>query len=402
MKKIYKYTRSYFIILFYLFFLNSNGQKYVSLKFELDGKRFDSLRISTTDTTNNLIVFYGKTTDQVNWSFELPYYIWDRLDRIVLGNANEKLKIKKYEYINFLYETSQDKEHKLSYIINDVPCYVPDWSDVKVQANYINSDTVFVDEDDVELIYHNFSTKLVPLSGIEAWTKCPDFSSFSDMDSNDLYTTKLRKYQDLVKQYPDSRLLLLTFGKNINRYRSEFDAKSIFNLFSLRNKESFIGNKISKQFSNDWTKFDNLYLKNIQNGKYEKIVTDSSKFTLISFTASWCVYCKQEIPVLKQIYSELKNESFEMVYIDLDAKNTIPQFIKQTVQDSIPWRTLISYPQQDELQKKYANNGIPVNMLISPDGTLENLDVREIATQKRLIKMVKNYHNVELINRENN
>ena len=388
-----KKTKFTFLLLCFVL-ININAQKHVFVKLALEGKKFDSLRIATKDTTNKLAIFHGKTIDHFNWTFDIPSDIWSRLDRIVLGKANERGKVRKYEYIRLLYQTSKNGKPILSYSIGDVPCFVPDWDNIEMKASYLNSDTVAVNEDNVELIYHNFTTIPIKFSGMEAWTMCTDFSLFTDsLRSNisNLYDSKLEEYRELVKEYPDSRLLLIKLHDNINKYHSVADAKSVFSFFSLTNQNSFIGKEITKKLAHDWTIFDNINLKNALNNKSETIIRDGSKFTLISFTASWCVYCKQEIPILKQIYTELANNPFEMVYIDLDDNSSIQSFLKQMIHDSIPWRVLIAYPLQNELLNRYAPNGIPANILIYPDRHVEYIDVRDKPSMNKLIEIVKNY-----------
>jgi thiol-disulfide isomerase/thioredoxin len=383
---------AYLILCLLLF--NSHAQNCVPLKLKLDGFKFDSLRIATKDTTNKLVVFHGKTSDQINWTFEVPSEVWSRLDRIVFGNANEKRKVRKYEYVKLQYQNSEKEKPALSYTISDVPCFVPDWDSITVQANYLNSDTIQVHEDNVELIYHNFKTLPGKFTSMEAWTRCPDFSLFSDSiksNSSYSYNSNLTAYRELVKEFPDSRLLMIKLYENINKYHSVTDATSVFSFFSFKNQHTFIGKEITKDLSLDWTTFDNVNLMNALNHRKEPIINDLSKVALISFTASWCVYCKQEILLLKQIYTELKNANFEMVYIDLDNKSSIESFKQQMIRDSIPWRVLNAYPLQDELYKKYASSGIPVNLLLFPDKQIEYIDVRDKSTLNKLIERVKNY-----------
>ena len=87
-----KMKNFYTLSLLFLLVFNASAQKYSSLEFSLEGKKFDSLRIATSDTVGNLALFYGKTEDHYNWKFEIPIEIWTKLDRVVLGNANAKKK----------------------------------------------------------------------------------------------------------------------------------------------------------------------------------------------------------------------------------------------------------------------------------------------------------------------
>lgn len=376
------------IILLCLFAFSAKAQKNASLEFSLEGYRFDSLRIATSDTLNNLTLFYGKTDDHSNWKFEIPIEIWTRLDRFVLGNTYAKKRI--HEYVQFLYKTSNEEQLPISQK-EDVPVNIPDWNDLKMKAVYLYTDTTI--QDNETLIFHNFSTIPVKLSGMEALKKCPDFSLFPDSyksNNTQAYNQGVVKYRQLVKDYPDSRLLIITMRDNLNKYRTVADARSVYNLFSEKAKNSVFGKEIAQSLLQNWSKFENLSMQNILSDHMESIIKYPSKYTLINLTASWCVYCRKEIPLLKQINNDLKNEAFEMVSISLDDKDYIQTFKKQVINDSITWRNLTAYPLNTSIMKKYAIHGIPRSILVFPDQHIEFLDVRTEKNRNKLYQYVKN------------
>jgi len=366
---------------------NANAQKFASLEFSLEGKRFDSLRIATSDTVGNLALFYGKTGDHSNWIFEIPIEIWARLDRVVIGNANAKKRV--YEYVRFLNKSTNDEQLSIPET-GEVPAFIPDWKDVKMKAVYLNTDAMH--EEDVTLVYHNFTTVPVKSSGMEAMKKCPDFSLFPDIcknNNNQAYSQSITEYKQLVRDYPDSRVLIIQLRDHLNRYRSVADARSVYNLFSEKTKASVFGKEIAQKLLQDWTKFENLTMKNILNDQDEAIILNPMKLTLINLTASWCVYCRKEIPLLKQIYKDLKSEDFEMTSISLDDIRYIQTFKKQVINDSIPWRNLTAYPLNNVILKKYAANGIPLSILVFPDQHIEFVDVRNEGVRNKLYQYVK-------------
>jgi thiol-disulfide isomerase/thioredoxin len=175
----------------------------------------------------------------------------------------------------------------------------------------------------------------------------------------------------------------------LNRYRSVADARSVYNLFSEKTRTSIFGKEIAQKLLQDWTKFENLTMKNILNGQDETIIQNPTKYTLINLTASWCVYCRKEIPILKQIYKELKSEEFEMTSISVDDIGYIQTFKNQVINDSIPWRNLTAYPLNNVILKKYAVNGIPLNILVFPDQHIEFMDVRKEEIRNTLYQYVK-------------
>jgi len=375
------------LFLFCMLVFNATAQRFASLEFSLEGKRFDSLRIATSDTTGNLALFYGKTGDHSNWKFEIPIEIWTRLDRVVIGSANAKKRV--YGYVRFLNKSSNDEQLSIPET-GEVPTFIPDWKDVKMKAVYLKTDTMH--EEDVTLVYHNFTTVPVKSSGMEAMKKCPYFSSFPDSyksNNNQAYNESIAEYKQLVRDYPDSRLLIIKLRDHLNRYRAVADARSVYNLFSEKTKASVFGKEIAQKLLQDWTKFENLTMKNILNGQDETIIQNPAKLTLINLTASWCVYCRKEVPLLKQIYNDLKSEAFEMTSISVDDVNYIQTFKKQVINDSIPWRNLTSYPLNNVILKKYAAQGIPLSILVFPDQHIEFMDVRNEVIRNKLYQYVK-------------
>jgi len=366
---------------------NATAQKFASVEFSLEGKRFDSLRIATSDTVGKLALFYGKTDDHYKWGFEIPIEIWSKLDGFVLGNANAKKRV--YQYVRFVNKSSGYEQQSIPEK-GEIPIFTPDWKDVKMKAVYLSTDTMY--EDDVTMVYHNFTAVTPKFSGMEALKKCPDFSSFPDSlksNNSQAYKQSLTEYRQLLKDYPDSRLLIIKMREYLNRYRSVADARSVYNLFSEKSKNSVFGKEIAQKLLQDWTKFENLTMKNILNGQDETIIQNPTKYTLINLTASWCVYCRKEIPLLKQIYKDLKSGDFEMTSISVDDMRYIQTFKKQVINDSIPWRNLTAYPLNISIMKKYAVNGIPLSILVFPDQHIEFMDIRKEEIRNKLYQYVK-------------
>jgi thioredoxin-related protein len=352
------------------------SQNSFCVKLRLENIRFDSLRIATVDSTRSLVICKGHSEDKKNWEFEIPKNVWNCLDRIVFGNANYKER--KYEYLRLIYPSFGDSKNTLVYASEDDPYFVPDWDNINLEAFYIQSDTVKVLEDNLILIYHSFRITPPKMSGMEAWTKCPEFSRFSEPISNNKttsYDEYFTRYKQLVNEYPNSRLLLIKLYENYNKYHFINDARVLFNLFSDKCRNSFWGNEIKKRLSQDWTKFENISLSNIRNNCQESIVT-GNKYTLVVFSASWCVYCRKEIPVLKDIWNNMVGKSFDMVTITLDDNNSINTFKNQMQQDSVGWRILSAFPLQNELSMKYTPNGIPVSLLVFPDKHIEYMEIK--------------------------
>ena len=360
-----------------------NAQEKHHLEFALKGIQFDSLRIAAYDySKQESIMFWNTLNNNEVWAFEMPDSIWNMNRLFVLGKSNNK---NRYEYIRF-YKASDTMSPKK---IQSLSFHIfPDESDIKIEATYTNSDTV--QDGSVMLVYHNFALNPQKTSGIEGMMRCPDFSSFdtSTNDNSNTYKDQLKVYIQAVNDCPNSRFLAIKLLDNINRYHSSSDVWAVYDCFSANIKKSKYGMSISNALSKEWTRFENVFLRNVITGQNEIITNENKKFSLLCFTASWCVNCRKEVPLLKEIYNDLKDFSFEIIYVSVDkGEQQESEFRKQIIADSIPWRSLFSYPLK--IEDKYLIKSIPTDMLVYPDKHTEFLDVREKAKREKLYRLVK-------------
>lgn len=120
------------------------------------------------------------------------------------------------------------------------------------------------------------------------------------------------------------------------------------------------------------------------NGKIFKLSDYRGKYVLIEFTASWCGWCKKEIPFLQQLYKETEGKDFEMftIYVDKD-KDT---WLNDMKENPLPWTVLCDLKALDgPAPKGYNVHGIPAIFLIAPDGTIKAKGLRG----EQMIKAVK-------------
>lgn len=109
----------------------------------------------------------------------------------------------------------------------------------------------------------------------------------------------------------------------------------------------------------------NEKLENIQTGEQELIISDSTRYTLIIFSASWCNPCHKQLPIQKQIYEKLKDK-LNMVTVSLDKKEGIDNWKSFVEQKAIPWRTLICKDIK-YVQEQYKVPNIPHCKLVYPN-----------------------------------
>lgn len=99
------------------------------------------------------------------------------------------------------------------------------------------------------------------------------------------------------------------------------------------------------------------------------------KYVLLEFSASWCGWCKLEIPFLQKVYENTKDKNFVMFTICLDESRE--KWEKDVKEHNLPWKVLSDLQGfKGDLTTNYNVGGIPVIYLINPEGIIEKKDLR--------------------------
>jgi thiol-disulfide isomerase/thioredoxin len=81
--------------------------------------------------------------------------------------------------------------------------------------------------------------------------------------------------------------------------------------------------------------FPNMQLKVLGEDRTESIIINKEKEDLIIFTASWCQPCHKLIPVLKELYAELKDK-LVFTYISIDDSKTVENWPRVIQENQLP------------------------------------------------------------------
>ena len=89
------------------------------------------------------------------------------------------------------------------------------------------------------------------------------------------------------------------------------------------------------------------------------------KWVLLTFLATWCLPCQKEAPVLNKL-SQDYSARLAVLALDVDDKReNLERFIAT---NTVSYRVLIAGKTDDEVGKSYNVRGLPVNVIVSPDG----------------------------------
>lgn len=189
----------------------------------------------------------------------------------------------------------------------------------------------------------------------------PFFSMFLAKDTSYCYTEFYNKYLDKVKQNPNSRFYISRLATQLKSYKSKKDILNIYQCFDEELRHSVFGEKIQDYLQES---VPNKILENVKTGRQEYVIPDSTKYTLILFSASWCKPCHEQLPYQKKLYERLKDK-LEMVTISIDEENTVEKWKLFASTENITWRTMICKDIED-VRNAYMVPNIPHCKLVYP------------------------------------
>ena len=116
----------------------------------------------------------------------------------------------------------------------------------------------------------------------------------------------------------------------------------------------------------------------------------ADKTTLLSFFATWCKPCAQEIPVLGDLARDYGGRGFQVVLISLDQVEAeeIRTFLQEVGAGGLP--TL--WDEDGEAMDRYGVFVLPTNVLVGPSGKVllawQGYDEKKLQDARRVIDQI--------------
>lgn len=123
-----------------------------------------------------------------------------------------------------------------------------------------------------------------------------------------------------------------------------------------------------------------------ESGKSIQISDYIGKIIVLDFWASWCGPCRQEIPNLKSIYQEFKNQDVEILSVSIDSKKSDWQ--KALKQEQMPWTQAWVKDSGKSVMHTMQFSGIPFILILDRQGRIYKKHVRGNEIKKSLQDLI--------------
>ncbi len=100
-------------------------------------------------------------------------------------------------------------------------------------------------------------------------------------------------------------------------------------------------------------------------GRTVRLSDTAGRVRIVDFWATWCAPCREEVPMLKDLYAQYKDRGVELIAVSLDDDaDAVRAFVRE---HDIPYPNLMA---DAAVQAAYRPVGVPATFIIDRDGTL--------------------------------
>lgn len=111
-------------------------------------------------------------------------------------------------------------------------------------------------------------------------------------------------------------------------------------------------------------------------GKEYTLADFKGRYVYMDFSASWCGWCKREIPFIREAYHRFKERN--IVFITMNMDDSREKWEEEVKKENIEWLCLSDCKGiKSDFGKSYNIGGIPAIFILDPDGKIIKKDVRQ-------------------------
>jgi thiol-disulfide isomerase/thioredoxin len=152
---------------------------------------------------------------------------------------------------------------------------------------------------------------------------------------------QINRYKKLIADNPHAYPAMFALY-NWRFSLTNVELKALYDEFDDELQQSYLGKKVSEFLKKRPGEHDlkpNALLTD-QDDKSSEMIDTTKKLNMIVFWASWCGPCRQEIPALKEVFNEFKdNRNFRMVSVSIDKNKE--QWKQMLELQKMPWQQLV-------------------------------------------------------------
>jgi peroxiredoxin len=111
-------------------------------------------------------------------------------------------------------------------------------------------------------------------------------------------------------------------------------------------------------------------------GKNVSLSQYRNQVVLLIFMTTWCSYCREEIPYLKDLHARYGSKG--LVILNIDIQESREKAAVYAGKYDLPYNTLLD--SQGDVMQQYGVHGVPFKTLIDRDGRILCLNCRALET----------------------
>ena len=106
-----------------------------------------------------------------------------------------------------------------------------------------------------------------------------------------------------------------------------------------------------------------------RSGENLRLEDHRGEVVMLNFWASWCGPCRQEMPLMDELYSQYKDLGFTILAVNVDEnREEAHRFL-----DKVPVNYPILYDPESSVSELYEVQAMPTNVMIDRDGNARYL-----------------------------